>query len=456
MILIGERVTRPDERGTWGDWAVIALLAIGAANAKVTILPLLLLALFPYVGWSLLRTGRIPRAAISAAVLMMAVGGIYYVLLWAGHGSGLGLDPFRTFEQMPVPGVISEYLLGVGSDFPLKAALLDVGVVACGAVGLFAAQLAGLAWLARRRGRELSAELMWLLSMLAVGLAVIVAVGAPGSGNQVYFIFLATLPGCLLSAVGLRSAWAARPELGRRSGRLIGIGLAWLAMLALLIAAPGALDLFAGPSEAPRSLIFLYAGLAASMVLLYLAARRWIGPSRWPAAALCTGAVILVGALSAPFGYLVPAVDPAEAQPVRRILTPDLYRAMLFLRENTSADAVFAVNDDDLANFNYSAFSERRAFIEGWLYSQTSVDAGFGAVSTGEVSPFADRLELNRRALAEADPEALRVLREDYGVRYLIIDDVNGYPAAREKLTRLYETVYDQPGILILDMSSGG
>ena len=132
--------------------------------------------------------------------------------------------------------------------------------------------------------------------------------------------------------------------------------------------------------------MFRYGGLLLVLALLYLAARRWIGPTRWAAAALVSAALLAVGALATPIDNLKPAItDPAlAAENLGKNDDPrPLRRAWHGSAMRRRPSAVIAVNNQwiDPANlvpleFIYSAFSERRVFLEGWGYSQRSRDLG--------------------------------------------------------------------------------
>lgn len=451
VVLIGERVAASD-RGSLGGWILIALFCTGAALGKVTVLPLLLLALIVFGAWSRFEGGMLSRAAGGAIAVIVAVTVVFYLLLYGGHSGDLSFDPFVTFAQMPAVLGMKGYLLGALPDFPLRSTIVGAGGVLVGFVGLTAAQLVGLIWLVRRRGFTLTPQRAWLFSLLIPGIGALFLVGAPATTNQLYFVFLGMVAGCLLSAEGLQLAWQARPRLTRAQlARSALISTSWVVALIILIAAPA--HVFDGPDAPGRSLLFWYGGLAISLALLYAAARRWLRPDRWLPAALCSAAIVLVGALAVPFSYLVPEVRGSRAQIVPSLrLRPELESAMKWVRDDVPFSATIAANASSALQFNYSAFSEHRVFIEGWQYSQTSVDAGFEDVVEGRVSPFADRLAINRAAFGDADPDALSTMYEDYGVRYLVIDDADGFPANVGALRREYEMVYEAPGVLILKL----
>jgi hypothetical protein len=62
--------------------------------------------------------------------------------------------------------------------------------------------------------------------------------------------------------------------------------------------------------------------------------------------------------------------------------------------------------------FYYSAFTERRVFLESWRYTAGGQYGGL---------PYPWRFALNQRAVAQANPEALRELAAR-GVSYVLVD----------------------------------
>jgi hypothetical protein len=168
-------------------------------------------------------------------------------------------------------------------------------------------------------------------------------------------------------------------------------------------------------------------------------------------------AVVAVGTLDTPIDSLYGAVSGSRLTVPGKRLTPELYRALSWIRDETPTGAAIAVNNQwkDSANtvplaFDYSAFSERRIFLEGWLYSQRYLDEAPENVDVRYFRPFPERSSLNRLAFARGDPSALRTMERRYGVRYLLVDDVNGYRVDRRALARLARTVYRAPGVEVL------
>ena len=87
------------------------------------------------------------------------------------------------------------------------------------------------------------------------------------------------------------------------------------------------------------------------------------------------------------------------------------------------------MSNPGIFEFNYAAFTERRIFPGGWGYSQRSKDDGYTEVSSGRLNPFANRLALNDAVFSDGSPAALETLRDEFGVRYLLVDRVNGPPS---------------------------
>jgi hypothetical protein len=65
---------------------------------------------------------------------------------------------------------------------------------------------------------------------------------------------------------------------------------------------------------------------------------------------------------------------------------------------------------------------------------------------------YPDHLALNDALVKRASREALATMRAQYGVRYLLIDEVNGYRVSPD-VQRLGRTVYQHPGVWILQVA---
>ena len=300
VILVGERIRARPERILVGEWILIALFMVGASDAKVTILPLLIAALALFAGWSWLSSRRIPAAVWASAGLALCVAGAVWFLQYRGHASLLRLDPFADVNLMPAVHLIKGDLMANLVSFPGRDLLLDGGGLLFGLLGLLAAPLVGIIWVFRDRGLRLPAPHAWLLALLVAGSGLSFMFVEPGTQNGMYFLFYGLVAGYLLSAGGLWGAWQRRPSMSGRWLRIAVIGLAFAAATAALIGLPTSLGLFTGPRANALTYLFRYAGLLVPLVLLYAAGRRWLGPTRWGAAALVSAALLGVGALATP------------------------------------------------------------------------------------------------------------------------------------------------------------
>lgn len=456
VIAVGERVTS-GERGGFGDWVLIAVLMMGATNAKVVVLPIILAALALFGLWRLVDTRRVEWTTVAIGAIALVAMGATYLSQYAGHSSGLELASFQTFNSMPVVALIKSYLSGL-VDFPLDTALLAVGGVVLGLVGLLGAQLAGI-WAGGVVGdARRQPQLAWLLAIFAVALLGLAAAFGPGNGNQLYLIQAAIAVGWLPTAIGLQTLWIRRPAmrgLPRSAVRLIVIGLV---LLVALIVAPSALNLFSGADAPAQTYLFLYGGFAVLLALAIVAARRYLEPGRWWARTLVCGAFMLVGFAGIIADYVIDRIDSPKTTPsgVFSKLTPELYDGLSWMRNNTSTDSVFAVNNSGTFDFDYSAFSERRAFIEGVAYTRKVLDAGYGAeMATNFADAFPDRAALNKAAFA-GNPDAVQTLIDDYGVRYLVVDSAGDVPVNRVKLSGLAEPVFDDSDVTVLKLIGAG
>ena len=461
VVLIGDLVRDRRPFASAGTWVLLLLFMAGASDAKVTILPLMVAALAVFGVWRLLSDRKVETTAWIAAALAAGIAGLVWFVQYRGHASGLPLEPFHAIDSMPAIQLIKGDLLAHVSDFPGRDALLDVGAVVLGIAGLLVAPLVGIGWLLRSWGRAIPVPQVWLFSLLLSGIVLGFLVVEPGSQNGLYFLFYALVAGYLLSAHGLVLAWRRRPEMSGRWRAFWLLGGSFAIVVGLLVAIPVTVDPFEGARGDAFTYMFRYGLLAVALAALYLAGRQWLGPTRWPAAFLCSLAVVAVGALATPFDYLRPALADlsGESGSLGKQMSPGLYSGLDWIRENTPDDAVVAVNNQwtDEANtvpleFIYSAFTERRVFLEGWGYSQRTRELGLDSAE----NPFSDRLELNTAAFAKADRRAIETLASTYGVDYLVVDTANGIPADLDGLSRFGETVYENPEVVVIELNGAG
>jgi hypothetical protein len=268
------------------------------------------------------------------------------------------------------------------------------------------------------------------------------------------WLALAAAP-VLLGALGVRAmalGWLARRGLSawRRS-------YLWLGALAL--AALGPYYLFAVPYHVQFWTYFYVLASVLAALGFYELWRSGVRPGRPLAAALLV--LLACGLVDKPLdiaargGYRLLQGRPVYGQENRN-LTAGLYAGLAWIRDNTPVDVVIAVNHYyvdaagvDPRYFDYSAFAERRVFLEGWGYTTAAHRLGYFDVVAGKGMPYPERLDLNTRAFA-GDAGALATLARDYGVAYLVVDRVHGSEApALDTLTR---RVYNNSDISVYEI----
>jgi hypothetical protein len=273
-------------------------------------------------------------------------------------------------------------------------------------------------------------------------------------GSQNFFTYYGLCAACVLSAQGLAVVWdRARPLPPRRARLLAAFGVEWLGALV----AAAVLPYLVAARPRPGPLYALWLGLpavvVASLWIWAIRARAWRGTLQ----AMAVGAVVLVGALDTPLHtghFIVSGLRSrqtlyASDSPLAQGLTPGLQRALAWIREHTPSDAVIAVNNQfsdahrqSPDYYYYSAFGERRIFIEGWQDTIPAAD-----LSDPRITPFPDRLRLNDAVFYAADPRALKIIRRDFGVRYLLVDRVHG--PVNPRLASLARVVLSNPGATV-------
>jgi hypothetical protein len=397
---------------TWRRWVLLALLLAGCSGAKATILPDLVGALA-----ILLVLGRTRARAAAALGLSAAIFAISYALLYHGGSGGLKLHLPGSIRAMDFTTILR-------SKVPrLPSAAFWPSATVVGLVGFCGATLAGLPFALQRKSWRDSAHVL-LLGLLAVSLVPFLALTHKG-GSQNFFTYYGICGACILSSQGLLLAFA-RSSLSWP--RLAWLGGAWLVVLLALAVLP--YQLSSNPSEA--RLLAVWLGLPAAVVVALLAI-GWRRPRRRAAAvAAAVGVVVVTGALDTPLHVGDLLVQPlvhdrslyAHDTPASRGLTPTLLEGLTWVREHVPTNAVIAVNNQysdsqrqSPTYYYYSAFGERRIFLEGWY--DTVPAAG---TANPDQTPFPRRLLLNDALFAQGSRAALAVMERRYRVGYLLVD----------------------------------
>jgi hypothetical protein len=495
ITLVVERLTsRESIRAGWRRWLLLAMFLIACGGSKATILPVVLGALAITIAVSWWRTRRLEPNALVALGSVTVSFLLFYVSIYRHSSLGLGFDPFGSYASM---GWVTDLRqsIGDGIGWPLGVFL--------GSLGLFGPQLAGLgAFLALRR--RLDEPRLFLLALFVVGLGPFFLMHQSGN-SQVFFYEYGLVGATLLAAEGivlLSAPWPRRGvvvattavtlatsacvvllvyvivtnvDIGSRS-LVVFVALEAVFVLLWRFASPTGrrTPLFAGVLTGTTALFVLLwwfkvnthvvdAGyeLVAALIVMALGGMLLVrGTVRRELAFLLVVGFATVGALDIPLDQGPDAVNRIQQnQPFYNAgqtgLNRGLYEGLTWIRKNTSPDAVLAVNNYLERNGGfalpvfvyYSAFAERRVFLEGWLFTATSWKiVGANALTSRKV-PFPGRLRLNRAVFERADARALRVLVRDYGVRYLVDDRLQG--DSSPALGRLGRMAYMNSSVII-------
>jgi hypothetical protein len=455
LYLIGERLraTTWRTRDDLWSWIGIGLLMVGASGAKATILPVIIAGTGLYVVVLSLTKRGVPASALVTFVLGIVIFAVTFVVVYGGGVPGTAVQPLvslaRTAPVIFVTGIASPLVRTVLLPFAYLAGLAGILL-----------PLAGTLYLLRREHRPEIAPLALCLCMFVGGLTV-ASVVHQGGYSELYFLDTGYVAGCIPAAAGLRFAWldAGRSLPISRRGVITAVAV-WILLLLAVVA---------GTSRAiahPEALLIRYAGLAIGCVMLVVAwalaasARHRSTAGVW---ALGLIPLLAAAALTSPIALSSTiknaltggTVTPARPDPhVVRGLTPGLLAALLWLQNHTSVNTIFAVSnhwtdpeEKDGRYYYYSAFSERRVFVEAYDPIRFGITTG---LATAAGIDFALRQRLNNDVFDDADTNALSILTQRYSVRYLFVDRVHGgYDPA---VLQLGHVVYsnDQATIIVV------
>jgi hypothetical protein len=241
----------------------------------------------------------------------------------------------------------------------------------------------------------------------------------------VFFVYgyIALVP---VSALGLVRLWGETPATVRRG--LVRV-CAGLFVLGVIIAGISGSVTFTGLAH--KAWLAVTYGLVVGAVVLavWRLQKRYATslPSPWARVAACCIPLLLALALVKPVAlagsgaWKTVAGKPTSLADTNSEygITAPLYAGLLWVRQHTTPCDVLAVNNHydnaphaESVYFYYSAFTERRVFLESWRYTAGGQTGGL---------PYPERLALNQRAVAQANPEALRELARK-GVSYVLVD----------------------------------
>jgi hypothetical protein len=432
IYLIDERL----RAATWrtrddlSSWGLIALLMIGASGAKATVLPVIIAGIGLYLVLVLVVRRSIPVAALVTLILSLLIFAVTFSVVYGGGVPGTTLQPLASLART-APVIVASDI----TSPKLRAVALPLAYVA-GLAGMLL-PLAGILYFVRRqRQREMSAFALCLCLLLA-GLLIANVVHQVGY-SELYFQDTGYIAGCIVAGAGLRLAWVDAGRALPISRRVVAIALViWVLLLLAVV------TLTSKVVAHPDALKIRYIGLAVGTVAFVFVV--WVvvlsGRRRATAGILALGLIPLLAAaaLATPLEVSTTVRDllndapvtPAQPDPqVVWGLTPGLSAALQWLRDHAPVGAVLAVSnhwvdpaEKDGRYFYYSGFSERQVFIEGYDPIRYGISDVL-AMPLGKNYTY--RRSLNDALFNHADIDALHVLIQQYGVRFLFIDRIHG------------------------------
>jgi hypothetical protein len=413
--------------GARGLLALVVLLALGCSAAKAFAVADAMGGLTLFWLWCL-ATGRPLRLISYATVGVFAAGlVIYFVMLRGGTAGTLGVHPLDFLTSADTPARARAALQSVlGHSFLWILVLIAAAPV----VAMVAfAPILGALWLLFRR-ELISPFAVLCICMFASGALAYVTLGAPGGVEGVFLVYgyIALLP---VAALGLVTLWTEIP-----SGARAGAARSCCAVLAVALAAALALSDLAPSSSAARDASYAVAyGLVAIVVVAIVGrgARLYTPTISSPPGRVLACLVPLLVTLSLVKPIVLTVEGTTKAVLHRQVaevnsptsygMTTALYEGLVWVRAHSSSCDVLAVSNHLIGPppamslyFYYSAFAERRIFLESWYYTPNG---------TRFAQPFPARFALNNEATVHGSASALRRLGED-GVEYVLIDKLHG------------------------------
>ncbi|MET9338419.1 hypothetical protein [Nonomuraea sp. NPDC003804] len=406
----------------------VVVLLVALSGAKATYLPLLLagICLLVVVDW--VRSRRVDRGVLLLGAVTLATLAFAQLVLFGGASQGMRLWPYSTTFRMVATWTttarIDEVLLApvvISVTFLLAWAALWVGAFG-------------------PRRKPGSAEDRGLTLFLGVGLGSLGAVlflGHPGM-SQLYFLTAARPYLWIVAAAGALAALDALPP--RRRPVLAGAAVAAGTAVVLLFRAvghafPPQLAVL-GDTGFSAAFLLPFAALAVIVLAVAVSLRR----VPWRRAAV----LFVVVGLSAPSA--VPPVRNAltsRGSPSEREIPVGGIAAARWVRDHSDPGDVLATNAHcrvtvrlcDSRHFWMSAYAERRVLVESWSYTATNL-AALQDVNRQSMAaqPFWDGalLAANDAVFTAPTAEAVRLLRERYGVRWLLAHHWRRTPVAPE------------------------
>lgn len=421
-------------RGSWRTLVLFAILVFAAAVSKTSAVADLLGGICLYWLWCVVRR-RASWAPVYAAVLTAgAFFSAYWLMLRGSSVSNLSLRPL---DFMRYPVIAGAYIgnpmtwPSYGGRSPVWFVLLLVALIAVSLCAL--APLVGALWLLVRR-RGISDFIVFSTALFVVSLLAYFALGIPGDSEVdfLYYGYIAMVP---IAALGLVRLGRETPQRMRRM-----VVRACAAVLAAGLVVAWSTQALAGASKTAWYVWYVaaYGAIALAVLIAVIKLEPHLAlaiPARAGRILACCIPLVCTLGLVKPLAQAGPVAwktilhrqtSPTDSPSLQGMTAP-LYRGLIWVRDHTTPCDVLAVNNhyidashEKAYYLYYSAFTERRFFLEGWWSTPRGVFVA---------NPYPARLSINNLAVLDGSAPALQKLAAD-GVSYVLIDKTHGGGAA--------------------------
>ncbi|WP_113701589.1 hypothetical protein [Nonomuraea lactucae] len=407
------------------SWVLLGIMMVAVMGAKATYLPLLTAGLAVVVVVEAVKWFWIPKQALVALGMSGACLLFAQYVFFGGVRQGITAEPLSIMKVSlaNLTGGSAEQVSATAALGVTLLCVLCAAITWCGVLGLL------------HRPRLLARPaIVLVLGMSVAGLGVALLLGHPHL-SQGYFL-QAPYPYVAMVAVYGLAVVVRRARL-----RLWEVAVAAVTGMAAVYAIRMAFAVRV-PLEPGHDQLELYLpylallGVALGAVVALRAARQ--GRLRTVALVMCV--VTAAGTPAAwatrvlPGTYRSPMSGPPNPNgtPTEEMIPKGAFAAGRWLRANSDPGDLVATNTHcrwgyenpcDSRVFWTAALTERRVLVEGWAYTATNMDSW----SSGEVvenRPFwdRDRIQANDAVFQAPSMESVRLLREGYGVRWLLVD----------------------------------
>lgn len=450
-----------------GLWLLAFTVAVVGGGSKPTTLPILVGAVGLPALFLLIRDRRLPLRFVAAGSLLVAAAvGTMVTVAGSTSGSGLQLLAVVKTQGGYAAATRDKTLAGEGGVIlPALTSghLLSIGGVLVVTVLLLTGQLLAVIGYGLLGRRELRRDPVgwFLLGGLIAGWAGFLVVDHP-SVSEAYFVH-SVVPFSLAAAGWLAATITRTHAAGKagegaagkagegaagegRRGVLICVGAASVVLGAVFAFVLLTTDAVPSGSHLRRIVmvgrpLIVVVAVAAGLMLVWSLLLK-----RLPRLAGLGGLLVLLTLLVVPsartFEQNLHLNGGKQAQTFTSAtwwVYPDEEAAALWLAKNSKPTDIVVSNTwcrpagqqgpgCDARGYIISGIAGRRTFLEGWGYtSQAMVNHGVdGLRYNQQPSPWPDRVELTNQAIYDPTPEVLRLLRDQYHVRWVYADLFGG------------------------------